>query len=90
MSFDILDNADEDDLTGNNKFLDQMKLDDQLMDRKLTMVSTASFDGVPSQAASSSYSEVKKTDENMDDKLLISENMSSKFESVEILQDHKL
>ena len=47
MSFDILDNADEDDLTGDNKLLDQMKLDDQLVDRKLTMVSTASFDGVP-------------------------------------------
>jgi len=29
MSFDILDNADEDDLTGDNKLLDQMKLDDQ-------------------------------------------------------------
>jgi hypothetical protein len=54
-----------------------MKLDDQLVDRKLTVISTASFEGVQSQAASSSYSAVKKNDDvKMDDNLLITEDMS--------------
>lgn len=60
-----------------------------LFDRKHTIISTASFHGVQSEAASSSYSVRKDEGTNIDDKLLTSETMSSKFESVEILKDTK-
>ena len=66
-----------------------MRKDDKLVDRKLTVVSTTSLEGVPSQAPSSSYSAKKEEAANVDDNLLISENMGNNFDSVEILKDQK-